>query len=150
MLRIVQMSKRGQRPRTTEAGTPSIRAYRDFKQWVAVRVSYAANKSPGQWKAHGRYVARESATQEGRAAEAGFNRIQDRINIAATLDNWQKAGDERLFKIIVSPELGHRLNLREYACEFIRRMEQDLGTQLQWVGAVHHNTEHPHMHLAND
>jgi len=148
MLRIVQMSKRGRRPRNSEIGAPSIRAYRDFNQRVAVRVSYAANKNPGQWKAHGKYVSRESATQGSRTVEAGFNRAQDRINIAATLDNWQKAGDERLFKIIVSPEFGDRLNLREYAREFMRRMEEDRSTTLEWVGAVHHNTEHAHVHLA--
>ena len=27
-------------------------------------------------------------------------------------------------------------------------MERDLGTQLEWVAAVHHNTEHPHVHIA--
>jgi hypothetical protein len=27
-------------------------------------------------------------------------------------------------------------------------MEQDLSAQLEWVGAVHHNTEHAHVHLA--
>lgn len=148
MLRIVQMSKRGRKPRSAQSGAPSIRACCAFKQRVAVRVTYAANKAPGQWKAHGRYVAREGATQSGRAAEAGFHRSQDRIDIATTLDNWQKAGDERLFKIIVSPEFGDCLNLRDYAREFMRRMEQDLGTQLEWVGAVHHNTEHAHVHLA--
>lgn len=148
MLRIVQMSKRARKPLSALSGAPSIRVYRAFNQRVAVRVTYAANKNPGQWKAHGRYVSRETATQRGRAAEAGFNRSQDRINIATALDNWQKAGDDRLFKIIVSPEFGDRLSLRNYAREFMRRMEQDLGTQLEWVGAVHQNTEHPHVHLA--
>jgi hypothetical protein len=66
----------------------------------AVRVGYSANKSPGQWKAHGRYVARESATQGGKAPEAGFNAKQ-RLNIATILDKWQSTRDERLFKIIV-------------------------------------------------
>jgi hypothetical protein len=113
-----------------------------------LRVSYAANKNPGQWKAHGRYVARESATQGGRTKESGFSRTEDRLDIAATLDRWQRAGDERLFKMIVSPEFGDRLNLRQYARELIRRMEQDLSVQLEWVGAVHHNTEHAHVHLA--
>ncbi|HJY92442.1 MAG TPA: DUF3363 domain-containing protein [Candidatus Acidoferrum sp.] len=93
-------------------------------------------------------MARESATQGGRAAEAGFNCVQDRLNIAATLDNWQKAGDERLFKIIVSPEFGDRLNLRQYAREFVHRMEQDLSVQLEWVAAAHYNTGHPHVHIA--
>src|SRR5713226_6259595 len=95
MLRLMQMSKRGQETRSRfgegRAGG-SARAPRTFNQRVAVRVSYSANKNPGQWKAHGRYVARESATQGGRAAEAGFNRIQDRLNIAVTLDSWQRAG----------------------------------------------------------
>jgi len=65
MLRIVQMSKRA-RKRGHAQCSRSVRAYRTFNQRVAVRVSYSANKNPGQWKAHGRYVARESATQVGR------------------------------------------------------------------------------------
>src|SRR4029077_3912667 len=76
MLRLVQMSKRGQETRSgygeARAGG-SARAPRTFNQRVAVRVSYSANKNMGQWKAHGKYVARESATQGGRAAGAGFN-----------------------------------------------------------------------------
>jgi type IV secretory pathway VirD2 relaxase len=148
MLRIVQMSKRGQKTRGTGIVTASSRAHRTFNQRVAVRVSYSANKNPGQWKAHGRYVARESATQGGRAAQSGFNATEQNFNIATTLDNWQRAGDERLFKIIVSPEFGDRLNLHQYARELMHRMEHDLGVQLEWVAAVHHNTEHPHVHIA--
>src|SRR5208337_4721463 len=47
-----------------------------------------------------------------------------------------------------SPEFGYRLNLRQYSRELMRRMEGDLGTQLEWVAAIHHNTAHPHVHLA--
>jgi len=148
MLRIVQMSKRGQMGRGTRSAGESARAHRTFNQRVAVRVSYSANKNPGQWKAHGRYVARESATQGGKAAEAGFNATEQRLNIATTLDKWQSSGDERLFKIIVSPEFGDRLNLQQFARELIHRMEHDLSAQLEWVAAVHHNTEHPHVHIA--
>ena len=72
----------------------SARAPRTFNQRVAVRVNYSANKNPGQWKAHGTYVARESATQGGRAAEAGFNSTDQKLDIATTLDNWQSAGDD--------------------------------------------------------
>ena len=148
MLRLVQMSKRRTRNRSRYVDGGSARAPRTFNQRVAVRVSYSANKNPGQWKAHGRYVARESATQGGRAAEAGFNATEQNLDIATTLDNWQSAGDERLFKIIVSPEFADRLNLQQYTRELMRRMERDLGTQLEWVAAVHHNTEHPHVHIA--
>lgn len=148
MLRIVQMSKRGKKTRGTHSAGGSGRSKRTFNQRVAVRVSYSANKNPGQWKAHGRYVARESATQGGKAAEAGFNSTEQNLDIAAKLDKWQGAGDERLFKIIVSPEFGDRLNLHQYTRELLHRMEHDLGTQLEWVAAVHHNTEHPHVHIA--
>src|SRR5438045_3963799 len=47
MLRIVQMSKRGQKTRGTHSAGGSVRAYRTFNQRVAVRVSYSANKNPG-------------------------------------------------------------------------------------------------------
>jgi type IV secretory pathway VirD2 relaxase len=148
MLRIVQMSKRGQKTRGTHSAGGSGRGKRTFNQRVAVRVSYSANKNPGQWKAHGRYVARESATQGGKASEAGFNATEQNLDIAAKVDKWQGAGDERLFKIIVSPEFGDRLNLHQYTRELLHRMEYDLGARLEWVAAVHHNTEHPHVHIA--
>jgi hypothetical protein len=35
---------------------------RPYSQRCAVRVMYAKNVTSGQWRAHGRYVARESAT----------------------------------------------------------------------------------------
>jgi type IV secretory pathway VirD2 relaxase len=148
MLRLVQMSKRGKKTGGAHSAGGSGRAQRTFNQRVAVRVSYSANKNPGQWKAHGRYVARESATQGGKAAEAGFNATDQNLDIAAKLDKWQGAGDERLFKIIVSPEFGDHLNLHQYTRELLLRMEHDLGVQLEWVAAVHHNTEHPHVHIA--
>src|ERR1700680_5102484 len=147
MLRLVQMSKRGQKSQGTLRAAGG-RAPRTFNQRVAVRVSYSANKNPGQWKAHGRYLARESATQGGRAAEAGLNATEQNLDISTTLDNWQGAGDERLFKIIVSPEFADRLNLQQHTRELLLRMERGLGTQLEWVAAVHHNTRHPHVHIA--
>src|SRR6202171_3216685 len=146
MLRFVQMSSRGRKvPGGTGGGA---RTPRLFRQRVAVRVSYSTNKNPGQWKSHGRYVARESATQGGRAVDTGFNATNQTVGIATTLDNWQSTADERLFKIIVSPEFADRLNLQQYARELMRRMERDLGTEIEWVAAVHHNTEHPHVHIA--
>jgi hypothetical protein len=41
----------------------------------------------------------------------GFNASEERLNMSKTLDIWLMVGDERLFKIIVSPELGDRLNV---------------------------------------
>jgi hypothetical protein len=52
---------------------------------------YAKNTVVGQWRAHGRYVARESATQEVDPKAVGFDGHGESIDIAARLESWQKA-----------------------------------------------------------
>jgi len=112
-----------------------------------VRVTYAKNGTRGQWRAHGRYIARESASQ-GRTTEVGFNATERGIDIAARLHQWQCAGDERMWKLIVSPEFGNRMDLMQLTRDLMQRMEQDLGTRLEWVAASHFNTDNPHVHIA--
>ena len=109
---------------------------------------YAKNTVAGQWRAHGRYVARESATHEGDPKAVGFDGQRDSIDIAERLESWQKAGDERLWKLIVSPEFGDRADLKLLTCNLVSRIEKDLGTPLEWVAVAHYNTEHPHVHIA--
>jgi hypothetical protein len=120
---------------------------RPYNQRCAVRVMYAKNTTRGQWRAHGRYIARESASQ-GRAVEAGFDAIDRGINIAARLDEWQFAGDERMWKIIVSPEFGDKVDLVQLTRDLMKRMTRDLDTRLEWVAAAHFNTDNPHVHIA--
>jgi len=118
-----------------------------YHQRCAVRVTYLNNKTRGQWQAHGRYLARESATFEGDVKAVGFNRENDGIDIARQLEGWQSARDERMFKIIVSPEFGDRVELSRLTRGLIEQMEDDLGTDLEWVAVEHRNTEHPHVHV---
>lgn len=118
---------------------------KQFNQRCAVRITYTNNKVSGQWRAHGRYIARESATQE---CEAGFNAAAAALEPAHILYQWQKQGDVRLWKFIVSPEFGDRVDLQRLTRELMRRMEVDLGTGLEWVAVSHFNTEHPHVHVA--
>jgi hypothetical protein len=139
-VRRMRARKRGARagPRTTA---------RPYNQRCAVRVMYSKNVTQGQWKAHGRYIGRESATQ-GRVGEAGFDAVAQGVNIAACLDQWQSAGDERLWKLIVSPEFGNRINLLQLTRDLMKRMTRDLGTHLEWVAVAHFNTDNPHLHIA--
>ncbi len=67
--------------------------------------------------------------------------------ISDTLDRWQQAGDEHLFKLIVSPEFGDRMDLKQHVKEVVQHMEKDLKTKLQWVAVEHHNTDNPHVHV---
>lgn len=150
VLRFAQMANRTPR-RSTQSQSESGRQFRSSplrSQRVSVRVTYAKNKNQGQWKAHGRYIARDTATHGGDPSRAGFDANKTDINIASVLDGWQRAGDERLFKVIVSPEFGERLNLQDQTRKLIQCMEKDLSTRLEWVAAVHFNTEHPHVHIA--
>ncbi len=108
---------------------------------------YAKNATRGQWKAHGRYIARESASQ-GRAVEAGFDATERGINIAARLNQWQLASDERVWKIIVSPEFGDKVDLVQLTRDLMQCMTRDLDTHLEWVAVSHFNTDNPHVHIA--
>jgi len=108
---------------------------------------YTKNATRGQWRAHGRYIARESATQ-GHAPEAGFDATDQGINIAARLDEWQSAGDERLWKLILSPEFGDKIDLVHLTRDLMKRMTRDLDTHLDWVAVSHFNTDNPHVHIA--
>jgi len=76
---------------------------RPYHQRCAIRVTYLKNKARGQWKAHGRYLARESAAFENDAKPAGFNRETEGMDIARKLQDWQTAGDLQFWKLIVSP-----------------------------------------------
>jgi type IV secretory pathway VirD2 relaxase len=105
------------------------------------------NKMRGQWKAHGRYIARESASFENDAKAVGFSREIEPVDIAGKLQTWQAAGDQQMWKIIVSPEFGDKVDLPRLTRELLVKMEKDLGTDLEWVAAEHHDTEHPHVHV---
>ena len=121
---------------------------RNHNQRCAVRVSYSSNKAPGQWRAHGRYVARESATSVEGSKGTGFGPGGQSVDPAGVLGQWQNAGDERMFKLIISPEFGERMDLEAHTRALMTEMERDLRTKLEWVAVAHFNTSHPHVHIA--
>lgn len=113
-------------------------------QRCAVRVSYSANKTRGQWRAHGRYLERDSAVGDNKP----FGAAEAATGLEEKLAEWQAAGERRMFKLILSPEFGHRLDLQQFTRDFMQGIEQRTGTKLEWVAVVHNNTEHPHVHVA--
>jgi type IV secretory pathway VirD2 relaxase len=125
-------------------------ARRPFNQRCAVRTMYTANKTAGQWKAHGRYIARERAggATQGHVMSGGVDRGNGPAEPARELARWQSEGDPRMWKLIVSPEFGERVDLDRLTVNLMGRMEKDLGTTLEWMAVTHFNTEHPHVHIA--
>jgi len=136
------------RARRSGAGSSAPRNRQQRHQRCAVRVTYCRNVVKGHWKAHGRYVARDSATSQDQGKETGFDSLRENCDIASALDTWQKSGDERIWKLIISPEFGERIDLRKLTRELLTQMGRDTGNELEWVAAAHYNTEHPHVHVA--
>jgi type IV secretory pathway VirD2 relaxase len=55
--------------------------------------------------------------------------------------------EQHQFRFTVSPEDGRDLDLDDYVRRLMRRVERELGRQLEWAAANHYNTEHPHAHI---
>src|SRR5262249_16840395 len=88
------------------------------------------------------------ATKIEREQGSGFDRETDNRDLASTLGAWQQARDPRLFKLIISPEFGDRLDLQGLTRGLMEKMELDIGSRLEWIATVHRNTEYPHVHVA--
>ena len=140
--RASRSAARSKRPGAPGRGPVSV----PRNQRCAVRVTYARNTVRGQWRAHGRYIERESAAGSGSAA--GFDDAGAGIDVAVRLQSWQAARDHRLWKVILSPEFGDRVDLTRLTRDLMKRVEQDVGIPLEWVAVNHFNTEHPHVHIA--
>jgi type IV secretory pathway VirD2 relaxase len=119
---------------------------RSYLQRSAIKVSYSRNTKSASWAAHGRYLAREGAQQKG-VKGFGFDAGRDDLDLARMAKAWQEAGDQHMFRIIVSPENGTEIDLREHAHMLMAQMERDLGTRLEWAAIDHHNTDNPHVHI---
>ena len=147
VMKLVQDGRRSSRRKVPSNQMRAGRSRHVAPQRVSVRLTYGRNKGDGQWYAHGRYLEREAATDIGGDGR-GFGHAGDEMPIAKTLESWQAADDPNLFKLIISPEHGDRLDLREYTRAYIGEIEARLGTRLEWVAAAHFNTDHPHVHVA--
>ena len=76
VMRIVRLNVRKPKASSGKGAKKTValanRSGRVRNQRVAVRVTYAPNLMPGHWKAHGRYIARDSASQPTKDLPPGF------------------------------------------------------------------------------
>jgi hypothetical protein len=82
-----------------------------------------------------------------RDGSKAFGSLPEPIDIPRALAAWQRSGDERLFKLVLSPEFGERLDLERLTREVIAAVEYDTGVPLEWAAVVHRNTDYPHVHV---
>ena len=117
-----------------------------FERRCVVNVRYSSSRTPGGWKAHGCYLERESAKRDRDANDEEKLGLAKERSLGAIAGEWQKAGDKRLFKIVISPE-DQGADFAQTAEALISRIEQHFGGKVEWGGVIHHNTDHPHAHI---
>lgn len=131
------------RPRATKQRTAADKAH---ARRAFVRVRWVQAKGKGHWAAHAKYLEREGAQKEGERGQ-GFDATGAGVSLVDKANEWQAAGDEKIFKMVLSPEDGDRLDLPDYTRRIMARMEKQMGRPLEWAAIDHHNTAHPHVHV---
>ena len=120
-------------------------AYRSRRVIVKSRIVRLGGQGLKAARLHMRYIQREGVTREG-AEGALYDARADRADGKAFLERGK--GDRHQFRFIVSPEDGAEYDdLKGLTRRLMARMEEDLGTRLDWVAVDHYNTGHPHSHI---
>lgn len=134
------------------AGVGRVLAARDrhatFRQRrviVKSRIVRLAGKGAAGAQAHLRYLERDGTTREG-GRGALYTAERDQADGRAF--HARGHGDRHQFRFIVAPEDGAEYDdLRPLTRRLMARVEEDLGTRLDWVAVDHFNTGHPHTHI---
>ncbi|MGY4398825.1 type IV secretory pathway VirD2 relaxase [Sphingomonas sp. UYAg733] len=120
-------------------------AFRARRVIIKASTVKLAGKGYGAARAHLRYVERDGTTRDGGRGQL-YGADTDKIDGKAFVD--KAKGDRHQFRFIVSPEDGADYDdLQPLTRRLMARMEEDLGTKLDWVAVDHFNTGHPHSHI---
>jgi type IV secretory pathway VirD2 relaxase len=112
---------------------------------VKARIVRMSASSAAALVAHIGYIRRDAALEE-----KDRGKLFDAMSEDAKASDLVKSitDDRHHFRFIVSPEDGTEMaDLKPFVRDLVSEMETDLGTRLEWVGAVHHDTGRPHAHL---
>ncbi len=123
----------------------SIPRGRQRRVIVKARIVRMSASSAAALAAHIGYIRRDAALEE-----KDRGKLFDATSEDAGVSDLTKsiADDRHHFRFIVSPEDGTEMaDLKPFVRDLVSQMETDLGTRLEWVGAVHHDTGRPHAHL---
>jgi len=127
------------------ASRDGYRGLRSRRAIVKARLVRLAGQSFAGARAHLRYIERDGVAREG---EEGclYSSVEDAADGRAFLERSQ--GDRHQFRFIVSAEDGAEYDdLKPLIRRVMAKMEEDLGTRLEWVAADHLDTLHPHTHV---
>jgi type IV secretory pathway VirD2 relaxase len=120
-------------------------AFRERRVVVKSRIVKLAGNGLKVAQAHLRYIQRDGVTREGQPGQL-YSADLDRADGKAFLARGE--GDRHQFRFIVSAEDSVEYDdLKPLVRRLMERVEEDLGTKLDWVAVDHYNTGHPHSHV---
>jgi type IV secretory pathway VirD2 relaxase len=102
--------------------------------------------TPGAAKAaklHLRYIERDGVEKDG---SKGVLYGPDGPVERRTFEE-PRLHEKHQFRIIVSPEDAGELELTGYVQILMKRIQTDVGRQLEWAAVNHYDTAHPHAHI---
>lgn len=124
-------------------------------QKVAVRVNYkkAGFSDPSAYRkalrANAAYITRDGALDA--VDEKGNSLTLDEVH--AKTHGWDD--DARFYRVIISPEQGHKMDLDKFGADTMAKVREDIlttgelkrGVEVEYIQAQHWDTDHPHVHI---
>jgi hypothetical protein len=107
----------------------------DIRQKCVVKMQYS-----NSIRAHRRQLE-EYLVREGTDIDGGRAKLY-----GTDPDEYRQNMDKKNFRIFLSPR-SDKINLKDLAEQFVKKLEQQTGYTLYWQAANHYNTAHPHAHL---
>jgi hypothetical protein len=130
---------------------------RGFSQRVLVKIHYKKHRisggggtaGVGNLRGHLNYITRKGAGIDGEEKAVFFGAEFVGEEELSKSDFYQKCENDRHhFRMIISPENAHEIeDMQGYVRDVMVRVELDLDTKLEWVSAVHYDTDNPHAHV---
>jgi|GEM_PF-3567036 len=118
-----------------------------YSRNVIVKASYISSSdknSRTRIRHHLNYAGQDKSDEHKNAPEL-YGQDDKEINIKSKINDFEIA--PHIFNLIISPEDGDKLNLKEFTRDFIAVIEKDLKTKIDWVAGNHYDTNDPHVHV---
>jgi type IV secretory pathway VirD2 relaxase len=120
------------------------------KSWqrCMVKIKYTRRSTKGSWVARAKYLTttKEPDLAEVQAFDKYTPATTANSDVQAAVERWYEAGDKRMFRIIISPE-SHAADLEKLTRATMDAAGKELGRDLEWKAAIHHDEKTPHVHV---
>lgn len=124
---------------------PHVPPAKSYSRRVTVKMRFVKMNAYGRHaaKMHIDYLERDNVEKDGsRGQMYGSDGEFRRDDFIRVID-----GEPHQFRIIISPEDAHELDLTTFTRDLMKQVEKDLGRELEWGAVNHYNTDNPHTHV---